>query len=235
MSAVGVDVLLTGWSSQQWVLMSYWQGYPVSSGCWCLINRVTLSAVSVDVLLTGSPCQQWVLMSYWQGNPVSNGCWCLIDRVTLSAVGLDVLLTHVDRITLSAAVVDVLLTVWPCQQWVLMSFWQHNPVSSGCSCHRILSVWVIIDGLNSPNFGWLGRSPELQLLGLPKWMQPYWVWAYLWLNEWCTSICSSNVLAEEYTKFYLMARFEVFQRLIPLFPLREGCTSLYSRSLWLGR
>ena len=28
------------------------------------------------------------------------------------------------------------------------------------------------------------------------------------------SICSSNVLVAEYTKFYLMARLEVFQRLI---------------------
>ena len=45
------------------------------------------------------------------------------------------------------------------------------------------------------------------------------------------SICSSNVLAvEEYIKFYLVARFDVFQRFIPLFKLREGGTSLYYRS-----
>ena len=35
-----------------------------------------------------------------------------------------------------------------------------------------------------------------------------------------------------YTKCYLMVRFEVFQRLIPLFPLREGGTSLYSHNLF---
>ena len=61
--AVGVDVLLTGWPCQQWVLMSYWQGDPVSSGWWC------------SLLLTRWPCQQWVLMFYWQCHPVSSGCW----------------------------------------------------------------------------------------------------------------------------------------------------------------
>ena len=119
LSAVGVDVLLTGWPCQQWVLMSYWQGHPVSSGWWCIINRVTLSAVGADVLLTGWPCQQWVLMSYWQGHPVScSGGWCLIDHVDR------VVWCVIDRVTLSAVVVDVLFTGWPCQQWVLMCYWQ---------------------------------------------------------------------------------------------------------------
>ena len=104
--AVDVIVLLTGWPCQQWVLMSYWQGDPVSSGWWCIIDMVTLSVVGVDVLLTGSPCQQWVLMSYWQGHPVSSG--------------VDVLLT--------------MLTGSPCQQWVLMSYLQGHPISSGCWC-----------------------------------------------------------------------------------------------------
>ena len=72
-------------------MMSYWQGHPVNSGGWCLIDRVTLSAVGVNVLLTEWPRQQWLLMSYWQGHPASGGCWCLIDRVTLSAVGVDVI------------------------------------------------------------------------------------------------------------------------------------------------
>ena len=79
---------------QQWTWLCYWQGDPVSSGCWCFIDRVTLSAVGSDVLLTGSPCQHWGLMSYWpcwQGHPVSSGVWCLIDRVTLSAVGVHVM------------------------------------------------------------------------------------------------------------------------------------------------
>ena len=67
--------------------------YPVSSGRYCVIDRVTLSAVGVDVLLTGWPCQQWVVMPYWQGHPVSSGRWFFIDRVTLFAVGADVLLT----------------------------------------------------------------------------------------------------------------------------------------------
>ena len=109
LSAVGVDVLLTGWPCQQWVVMYYWHGHPVSSGCWCLIDRVTLSAMGVDGILTGSSCQQWgwCLIDHFD----SSGCWCLIDRVTLSAVGL---------VTLSAVGVDVLLTVSPCQQWLLM-------------------------------------------------------------------------------------------------------------------
>ena len=43
-------------------------------------------------------------------------------------------------------------------------------------------------------------------------------------SGWCNlrrqpSICSSNVLAAGCTKLYLIARFVVFQRLIPLFPL----------------
>ena len=62
-SAVDVIVVLTGWPCQQWVLMSYRQGHPVSSDFWCIIDRVILSAVGVDVLLTGWPCQQWVFMS----------------------------------------------------------------------------------------------------------------------------------------------------------------------------
>ena len=152
LSAVDVIVLLTGWPCQQWVLMSYWQGDPLSSGWWCIIDRVTLSAMGVmshwqghpvsnggwslidhvdrvtlsvvgfDVLLTGWPCQQWMLMSYWQGDPVSSGWWCIIDRVTLSAMGA-----------------DVLLTGSPCQQWVLMSYWQGDPVSS--------ESWCLIDRL----------------------------------------------------------------------------------------
>ena len=121
LSEVDVIVLLTEWPCQQWVLMFYWQGDPVSSRWWCIIDRVTLSVVVVDVLLTGSPCQQWVLMSYWQGHPVSSGVWCLIDhvdRVTLSAVGFDVLLTGstcssgcwciIDRVILSEVGVDVI-------------------------------------------------------------------------------------------------------------------------------
>ena len=50
-----------------------WQGHPVNSGCWYLIDRATLSAVGVEVSLTELLCQQWVLMSYWQGHPVSSG------------------------------------------------------------------------------------------------------------------------------------------------------------------
>ena len=198
-------VLMTGWPCQQRVLMSYWQGDPVSSGWWCIIDRATLSAVGAGVLLTmltGSPCQQWGLMSYWQGHPVSSGCWCIIDRVTLQAVGVET------------------------------SYWQGD--SRGCSWRRILSVWVIIDGLNSPNFGWLGRSPELRLL---EWMQPYWAWTYLWSYGWCTTFGDSLLFAQQrsccrvaYTKFYSIARFIVFQRLIQLFPLWEGGTSFYSRS-----
>ena len=138
------EPVLHRWPCKQWVLMSYWQGHPVSSGGWCLIDhvdRVTLLAVGVDVLsatLTGSPSQQWGLMSYWpcwQGHPVSSGGWCLIahaDRVTLSAVGVDVLV--------------IMLTGSTCRQWGLMSYKQGDPVSSRCSCHRILRVWVIIDG-----------------------------------------------------------------------------------------
>ena len=197
LSAVGVDVLLTGWPCQQWVLMSYWQGDPVSNGFWCLIDRVTLSAVGFDVLLTGWPCQQWGLMSYWQGDPVSSGCWCLIDRATLSAVEVDVLLTMltgsvgfnsgcsclIDRVTLSAVGVHVLLTGWPCQQWVFMSYWKGEPVSSGGWCHRILSLWLIIDGF------------EFRLLGLPELMQPYWMWAYLWLYGWCITLSNSLLFA----------------------------------------
>ena len=165
-SAVGVDVLLTGWPCQQWVLMSYWQGDPVSSGCWCLIGRVTMSAVGVDVLLAGWPCQQWVLMSYWQGDPVSSGYWCLIGRVlrdrevacsasdrqgpnfescvwrTVSSQSShhpqEVLLAqfslYVHKGGLKPDSFHFLLAEWPCQQWVLMSYWQGDPVSSGCWC-----------------------------------------------------------------------------------------------------
>ena len=50
LSAVDITVLLTGWPCQEWVLMSYWQGDPVWSGCCCLIDRVTLLAVGFHVI-----------------------------------------------------------------------------------------------------------------------------------------------------------------------------------------
>ena len=122
--------------------MSHWQGHPVSSGGWCLIDhvdRVTLSAVEV---MSYWPC--------WQGRPVSSGGWCLIDRVALSAVVVDVLLTMLIespcqqwrlmsywlcwQSPLSVVGDNVLLTGSPCQQWVLMSYWQGRPVSSGGWC-----------------------------------------------------------------------------------------------------
>ena len=88
LSAVGGNWCLIDMVTMSAVaVVSYWQGHPVSSGWWCIIDRVT----------------QWVVMSYWQGHPVSTGgwClidhvdrsggWCLIDRVTLSAVGVHVI------------------------------------------------------------------------------------------------------------------------------------------------
>ena len=80
----------------------YWQGDPVSNGCWCL---------------------QWTWLCYWQRHPVSRKGDCLIDRVTLSAVGVDTCSGRdcvIDSVTLSAVKVIVLLTGWPCQQWVLI-------------------------------------------------------------------------------------------------------------------
>ena len=55
MSYIGFT--LTGSPCQKWFLMSYWQGHLVSSGCWCIVERATLSAVGVDVLLRRWPCQ----------------------------------------------------------------------------------------------------------------------------------------------------------------------------------
>ena len=120
-----------------------------------------------------------------------------------------------------------------------MSYRQGDPVSSGCWCHGRLSVgWYRQTILN---------SPSLRLIGAQSWTAARWlvrmnaailnlsvfVIIHVWMlhNLWrWPSICSSNDLAAEYTKFYLMARFVVFQRLIPLFSVWEGGINLYSRS-----
>ena len=51
-----------------------------------------------------------------------------------------------------------------------MSYWQGQPVSSGCWCHMPISVGWLETILNIPTFGWLRRSPELRLLDLPDWI-----------------------------------------------------------------